>query len=316
MIQLTDPGKRSSRPRRLARGAAYQRRGSDLARGAVPYTFVAPKLALFIAFMMIPLVWTIMNAFQSGSILGAQHFVGFGNFTSAVRDPEFQSALENSLYYAVFVIPITIGVAMCLAGLLNRKIRFRPLFSILLIIPTVGSTVAASLIWDYLTLTNGGLFNTVLGYFGIAPVNWLGSPALVIPIFIALEAWRGVGFYTMLFLAGMQNIPRNLYDAASLDGVVGLRAFWKITVPLLRPTIMFAVIMATIWNLQLFDSPFVLTNGGPGYSSMTIVLYIYNEAFSYDNMGLASAMAIVLLLVIAVITALQFRIFRRDLDVN
>ena len=148
------------------------------------------------------------------------------------------------------------------------------------------------------------------------PVNWLGTPALVIPIFIALEAWRGVGFYTILFLAAMSNIPRILYDAASLDGIVGVRAFRKITVPLLRPTIMFAVIMATIWSLQLFDSPFVLTAGGPGYSSTTIVLYIYNQAFSYDNMGLASAMAIVLLLIIGVITALQFRIFRRDLDIK
>lgn len=316
MLTVTDPARTSPQRARLARPGPRQRRGAGLARGAVPYAFVAPKLVLFTAFMIIPLVWTLINAFQSGAILGSQHFVGFGNFAAAVRDPEFQAALENSLYYAVFVIPITIAVAMCLAGLLNRKIRLRPLFVLLLIIPSVSSVVAASLIWDYLTLTNGGLFNTILGYVGIGPVNWLGTPGLVIPIFIALEAWRGIGFYTMLFLAGMQNIPRSLYDAASLDGVVGLRAFRKITVPLLRPTVMFAVIMATIWNLQLFDSPFVLTNGGPGFSSMTIVLYIYNQAFSYDDMGLASAMAIVLLLIIAIITALQFRIFRRDLDVK
>jgi ABC-type sugar transport system permease subunit len=276
--------------------------------------FITPKLLLFTVFLVVPLIWTTINSFQQGAILGSEHFVGTQNFRQVVSDPEFPTALKNSLYYAVLVIPITITIAVCLAGLLNRKIRFRPLFTLLLIVPSVTSAVAASVMWDYMTQTNGGLFNTILGIFNLGPVDWLGTPSLIIPLFVSLEVWRAVGFYTVLFLAAMQGIPRTIYDAAAVDGAVGIRAFARVTVPLLRPTMMFACIMATIWNLQLFDTPFVLTNGGPGFSSTTMVLYVYDQAFSYNDMGLAAAMSIVLLGIILVFSLLQYRLFRRELE--
>jgi len=129
-----------------------------------------------------------------------------------------------------------------------------------------------------------------------------------------IEAWRGIGFYTIIFLAGMQSIPRSLYQAAAIDGITGVRAFWHITVPLLRPVILFATVIATIFNLQLFDSPYVLTRGGPGFASTTLVMYIYNEAFSYDNMGYAAAIAMMLMLLILLLAVVQLTLFRKDVE--
>jgi len=264
--------------------------------------------------MLYPLLRAIVLSFQSGAILEGLKFAGPRNYTRIISDEVFWIGLRNSFTYTILVIPSVIGVGIVLAGLLNRPIRFRPVFLALLIVPTVASTVAASVIWTYLLQTDGGLFNTLLGLFGLGPVNWLGTPSLVIPIFVALECWRGAGFYTILFLAAMQSIPGHLYDAAAIDGAAGLQAFRLITLPLMRPTILFATVMATIWNLQLFDSPYVMTKGGPGYASTTIVMYIYQQAFKFDRLGLAATMAIVLLLIMVTLAAIQLRLFRREIE--
>lgn len=285
-----------------------------LAAGITPYLFLTPKLIVFAIFMLYPLVRAILLTFQGGAILEGLRFVGLRNYGRIVSDEVFWIGLRNSFLYTVLVIPAVLVVGITLAALLNRPIRFRPLFLGLLIVPTVASTVAASVIWTYLLQTDGGLFNTLLGLIGFGPVNWLGTPALVIPIFVALECWRGAGFYTILFLAAMQSIPRHLYDAAAIDGATGSQQFRLVTLPLMRPTILFATVMATIWNLQLFDSPYVMTKGGPGYASTTIVMYIYQQAFKFDRMGLAATMALVLLAIIMILAAIQLRVFRREIE--
>lgn len=282
--------------------------------GATPYLFIAPKFLVFAVFMLYPLVRAILLTFQSGAILEGLHFVGLRNYTRIVDDEVFWIGLRNSFTYTVLVIPSVLIAGIGLAALLNRPIRWRPFFLLLLIVPTVASTVAASVIWSYLLQTDGGILNTLLGLIGLGPINWLGTPHLVIPIFVVLEVWRGAGFYTILFLASMQSIPQHLYDAAAIDGATGWQAFRLVTLPLMRPTILFASVMATIWNLQLFDSPYVMTKGGPGYASTTIVMYIYQMAFKYDALGLAATMSLVLLLIIMVLAVLQLRIFRREIQ--
>lgn len=285
-----------------------------LTRGATPHLFILPKLAFFAVFMVLPLGWTILMTLQAGPILGNQRFVGLRNYTEILRDPIFWSSLRNSIYYAGLVIPLAIGGGIMLAGLLNRRIRLRPIFTLLLIIPAVMSTVGAAIIWDYMLLTDGGLFNRILHAVGFEPVNWLGTTGFLMPIFIALELWRGTGFYAILFLAAMQSIPKDLYDAAAIDGATGIRAFRVVTLPLLRPAILFALVIATIWNLQIFDSPYVMTKGGPGYASMTVVMYIYLQAFRYDAMGLASTMAFFLLILILALAVLQLYTFRKEVQ--
>jgi ABC-type sugar transport system permease subunit len=285
-----------------------------LSGGLGPYLFVLPKYLIFAVFMLYPLVRAVILTFQSGAILQGLDFVGFRNYEKIIHDEIFWRSLRNSAYYTVLVIPTVIAIGIGLATLLNRPIRFRPLFIALLIVPSVASTVAASVIWSYLLRTDGGVFNQILGALGVEPVNWLGTPSLVMPIFVALEVWRGMGFYTILFLAAMQSIPQHLYDAAAIDGATGFQAFRRVTLPLMRPTILFATVMATIWNLQLFDSPYVMTRGGPGYASMTIVMYIHQMAFKYDSMGFAATMSIVLLLIIMALAMLQLWIFRKEIQ--
>jgi ABC-type sugar transport system permease subunit len=282
--------------------------------GIVPYLFILPKLVFFAVFMLLPLLWTVLMTFQSGAILKGQRFVGLENYAKIVEDELFWLGLRNSFYYTVIVIPSVIVIGISLGALLNRQIRFRPLFILLLIMPTVTSTVAASVIWGYLLHTDVGLFNTVLHYLGRKPVNWLGTPDLVMPIFVALELWRGAGFYAILFLAAMQSIPQHLYDAAAIDGATGLQAFRLVTLPLMRPVILFATVMATIWNLQIFDSPYVMTKGGPGYASMTVVMYIYRMAFKFDEMGVAATMAFILLVIIMLLAVLQLTLFRKEIQ--
>jgi multiple sugar transport system permease protein len=285
-----------------------------ISTGLVPYLFILPKLIFFLVFMLLPLGWAMVMSFQSGPILKGPYFVGIDNYVKIFRDELFWISLRNSFSYAVRVIPLTLGAGLFLAALLNRKIRFRPFYIALLIIPTVTSTVAASVIWGYLLNTDVGLFNTVLRSLGRPAVNWLGTPNLVMSIFVGLEMWRGMGFYAILFLAAMQSIPKHLYDAAAIDGATGVQAFWLVTLPLMRPTILFATVMATIWELQLFDSPYVVTKGGPGYASMTIVMYIYKMAFKFDAMGAAATMAIILLVIIMILAVLQLTFFRKEIQ--
>jgi len=287
---------------------------SRIGRRARPYGLILPKLAFFGVFLAFPIGWAIELSFRSGSILGKMQYVGVSNYRRLFSDSLFRICVENTLEYAVIVIPLVIGGGLVLAALLNRPIRFRAFFRVALILPTVTPTVAAVIIWIYLLQGQGGIFNEILSFFGLAPVLWLGSPHLVIPMIAMIECWRGVGFYTIVFLAGMQSIPRELYQAAAIDGITGVRAFWRITVPLLRPVILFSTVVATIFNLQIFDSPYVLTQGGPGFSSTTLVMYIYDEAFSYDDMGYAAAISLMLMLLILVLAVVQLTFFRKDVE--
>ncbi len=283
-------------------------------RAIRPYALISPKVVFFGLFLAFPIGWAVVLSFQSGSILGSMHGVGLSNYQRLFSDSLFWITVENTLVYAVIVIPVVICGGLVLAGLLNRPIRFRSFFRASLILPTVTPTVAAVIIWIYLLEGQGGIFNEVLGVFGVAPILWLGNPHLVIPMIALIECWRGIGFYTIVFLAGMQSIPRELYQAAAIDGITGVRAFWSITIPLLRPVILFSTVVATIFNLQIFDSPYVLTQGGPGFSSTTLVMYIYDEAFSYDDMGYAAAISLMLMLLILILTVIQLTVFRKDIE--
>lgn len=279
-----------------------------------PYAFILPKLIIFSVFMLYPLIRAGVLTFQGGAILSGLRWVGTRNYEKIVHDELFWTALKNTVYYTALVIPSVLVVGIGLAALLNRPIRFRPLWIVLLIVPNVASTVAASVIWSYLLQTDGGVINRIIGVFGFGPINFLGTPEYVIPVFVALEVWRGAGFYMILFLAAMQSIPKHLYDAAAIDGATGFQAFRLVTLPLMRPTILFATVMATIWNLQLFDSPYVMTKGGPGHASTTVVMYIYQQAFRYDSMGLAATMSIILLLIIMTLALLQLVVFRKEVQ--
>ncbi len=278
------------------------------------YLLIAPKLFVFAVFLLGPIFYTVYLSLRSGTVLSPGHYSGLTNYRVALHDQIFWTSVKNTLLYCVLVIPVTLSLALVLAAFLNLRLRFRGFFRAALIVPTVTPTVAAAIIWAYLLQGQGGVINNLLGGIGIKPVFWLGNPSTVVPVIALVEFWRGLGFYTVVFLAGMQSIPRHIYEAAALDGLVGVRAFLRITVPLLRPVIQFATVMATIFSFQVFDTPYVMTHGGPGFASTTMVVYIYRAAFALNEMGLAASMSLMLLIAILVLSILQLRIFRRNLQ--
>jgi ABC-type sugar transport system permease subunit len=296
-------------PKTLQAGRWYRARVS-----LGPYLFLSPKLLVFSVFMIMPVGWTLLLSLQTGQYLKGLRFTGLDNFATVFADHWFWLALRNSVIYAVVIIPCSLGLGLLIAGLLNRKIRLRPVFAILLIVPAFTSAVAASVSWAYLLQTDGGYVNVVIGWFGIRPINWVGDPSLVLFVNSAVEIWRNAPFYGLLFLAGMQSIPQYLFDAAAIDGVVGIQAFLKITLPLLRPIMLFAIVMASIWTLQIFDVPFILTHGGPYNASMSLSMYIYRVAFDDDNMGVAAAMSVVQLIAILSLALLELRFLRKEVQ--
>jgi ABC-type sugar transport system permease subunit len=227
-------------------------------------------------------------------------------------DDLVRTTIRNTLFYCLLAIPSVFFIGMLLALCLQRIPKGSGPFRSLFYLPTLTPYALAALIWIFVVQRDFGALNVFLGLFGIPPQNWLGSPALVMPSIAILEVWRGVGFWTLLFLAALLALPAELYQAATIDGASGWQQLRHITLPLMRPTFFFAVVMATIWNLQLFDSVSILTDGGPSNASATVVWYIYKAMFQFnDKTGFAASLSFVLLLFILALTLVEIRLLRK-----
>ena len=264
------PSAASGRDRRRTRvglrAACRSRLGRGRSRRPALWADLAEAGLLRRSSSSCPIVWAIVLSLRVGlDPRDAPLRRLLTNYQRLCPDSLFRISLENTLIYAVIVIPVVIVGGLVLAALLNRPIRFRSFFRVSLILPTVTPTVAAAVIWIYLLQGKGGVFNSVLGFFGVGSVLWLGNPHLVIPMIAMIECLARDRLLHDRLPGGHAEHSAELYQAAAIDGITGVRAFWQITVPLLRPVILFATVVATIFNLQIFDSPYVLTKGGPGY---------------------------------------------------
>jgi ABC-type sugar transport system permease subunit len=274
-------------------------------RALTAYAFLLPNAICFIAFLF-------YLTFHNGGIITPARFVGLENWQRAWSDDLVRTTIRNTVYYCLLAIPAVFVIGMVLALCLQRIPRGSGPFRSLFYVPTLTPYVLAALIWLFVVQRDFGALNIFLGLFGIPPQNWLGSPALVMPSIAMLEVWRGVGFWTLLFLAALLALPTELYQAATIDGANGWQQLRHITLPLMRPTFFFAVVMATIWNLQLFDSVSILTDGGPSNASATVVWYIYKAMFQFnDKTGFAAALSFVLLLFILALTLVEIRLLRK-----
>ena len=296
--RLTDAERRS-----LARG--YRVR-----RTLVAYAFLAPNLIFFFLFLLLPCAWVLYATLQNGGVLGPATFVGLENWRSAFADPLLRTAMQNTFYYGVLAVPAVFVIGMALALFLVNIQRGGAVIRSILYFPTLTPVVLAALMWLFVVHPDFGILNLGLRALGIGPVNWLGSTRLALPTIAMLEVWRGTGFWTLLFLAALVSIPAELYQAAHLDGANAWQRFRYLTLPLLRPTFLFAVVMATIWNLQLFDSVYVMTDGGPVHSTATVVWYVYKSLFQFGSVGFAATLSFVLMLVILVLTLVELRVLR------
>ena len=277
------------------------------------YLFISPWIIGFILFGAGPIIASAVISFTEWSLLSSPRWTGLQNYRRLIRDPLFTITLKNTLIYAVASVGLGVVVVFLLALLLNQKVRSIALFRTIFYLPSVVAGIATALLWVNIFHPDFGLINYALARFGIQGPGWLQSPQWAMPALIIMSVW-GAGGAMVIYLAGLQSIPEQLYEAASLDGAGPLRKFWHITVPMMSPVIFFNLIVGFITSLQAFVLILVMTAptpGGPANSTLVYGLYLYRNAFQNFEMGYASAMAWVLFLVIMLITAIQFRLAQR-----
>jgi multiple sugar transport system permease protein len=299
--------------RRLPRGR-LGRRGLRRLRqreGFAAAMFLLPSSVGFFIFTAFPVVAAVALAFYDYDLLLGRKFNGLQNFSDLLHDDVFRAAFVNTVYFTLGSVPLSVALGLAAALLVNHALRGITLFRTIYLLPYVTVTVAVALVWRWIYLPDVGLFNTVLGWFGIDGPNWLTSRTWALPALIIMSVWKSFGYNMVIFLAGLQAIPEQLYDAAKVDGATAWRRFLHVTLPMLSPTTLFVVVISVIGSFQVFDQALVMTNGGPGTSTTTLVLYIYKAGFQSYKMGYASAIALVLFVIVAIFTAIQFGFQRR-----
>lgn len=298
----------------VALGGAFVVSRPERAAVLTGYKFLAPSFVVLLVFILTPVLFSLYLSFHSWNIVSsAKPFVGLTNFEALLSDRYFWSAFLNTAIYSLHV-PIGMALALLLAVLMSQNIRGGRILRSLYFLPSVSSFVAVALVWKWLYHPQFGLFNYALGLFGIPPLDWLAHPSTALLSVMVLSIWMTVGYQMIIFLAGLQGIPGELYEAATVDGAGVIRRFWHITIPLLRPTTFFVLVTSIIASFQVFTLIYVMTQGGPVRSTDVVVFHIYQNAWEYLRMGYASAMSWVLFLVILAATWLQFRFAGRNVS--
>jgi ABC-type sugar transport systems, permease components len=307
--------------------ALAQRRAAEAAPPAsrrpwrddlVGWTFAAPFVILFGIFLAFPILASFVLSFTSFGLKDLANpvgstVVGLKNYVDLFSDPVFWTALFNTFYFVIVGVPLTLVFGLLIATALNRGVsRFRTVFRVGYYLPVITSIVAIAVVWRFLLDPDVGLINMALGGLGINGPAWLADPVLAMPSIIAMAVWRNLGFAMIVFLAGLQAIPAMLYEAAAIDGAGRWQGFRYVTLPMLRPTILFMTVITTIGYLQLFEEPFVMTNGGPLDKTLSITMYMYQQGFTFFHQGFASAIAYVLFVIVAIVAFLQFKFLRSD----
>jgi len=274
------------------------------------YLFILPTMLGFLLFIIGPVIAAIILSFYYWDLFTSPKFVGLDNYKALLHSVRLFTIYKNTLIFVLGVVTLNVGGGLLIALIVNRKLHaiFRYLLRTTYFFPMITSVAAVALVWNLLLNTDLGIVNYYLGKIGIPRINWLLSSKEGKVSVILVEVWKNIGFYMIVFLAGLQNIPRQLYEAAEIDGASGLRRFFYITFPMLSPTFFFLMIVGLINAFQMFDMPYVLTEGGPGDATRTTVMYIYETGFRFFDLGYAATVSISLFVLIIILTLLQFRI--------
>lgn len=276
----------------------------------VAYSFIAPNFIGFAVFTLVPMLFSFVLSLMEwdGGTVNPMKFTGIQNYLRLFADSKFQNAYWNTLVYALGYVPLTLVLSLLLAIVLNAKIRGRNFFRTLSFFPYVASIVAVASVWNMLFNPSMGPVNMLLSALGIENLpRWSADKNWAMITVILFSVWRSIGYYMIIFLAGLQGINADLYEAASLDGAGKWKQFLNVTLPQLKPTTFFVVVMLTIGSFKVYDQIFLITQGGPGDRTMVLVYYIYNQAFKYSDYGYASTVSIVLFLTVLAVTLIQFR---------
>ncbi|MEV6343075.1 sugar ABC transporter permease [Actinoplanes sp. NPDC051851] len=285
------------------------RRGRDTLVG---WTFLLPNFIGFAVLTMVPIVLLFYYAFTTWDIFGGAEWTGLANLRQMLHDRSFWTAVWNTLYYTVFHIPLTLAVSLGLALLLNRKLRAVAFFRTVAFFPYITSIVAIAQVWNMLFSPGYGPINAILRAVGVDnPPGWTTSAEWSMPAVIVVGTWREMGYYMLLFLAGLQTVPGELYEAARVDGANAWQRFRSVTLPGLRPITFFVTVLLTIGSFKVFDLILVMTDGGPGQSTLVLSQYIFQKGFEENQFGYASAVSVVLFLLCLLVTVVQFLVNRR-----
>jgi len=284
-----------------------------------PYLFLAPALIAIAVFVLFPIAAVFYYSFTDYDIVTPPKWIGLQNYVKLAHDPTFWKALRHSLVYLV-VTPTLIVLSIALAIVMNRELRGIHIFRALFYVPAVSGSIAIGIAWRWLFDAQGGLVNGLLVWLGVLeePLQWLAEPAYTLPIAMLMTTWMGVGYYAMIFLAGLQNIPEELYDAAQIDGANAVQKHWHVSVPGLRPQIVFVFVISSLAALKVFEEILVLTNrtGGILDSGVTMVFYLWRQAFRLSHAGYASAVAIALLILTLAFSVLNVRLLERGIEAD
>lgn len=284
----------------------------------IAFFFLAPALIAIGIFFFIPVIAAFVLSFTDFDIYSLGNwkyarFVGIKNYIDLVNDPLFWKALTNTLYFLFVGGPLSIAMSLATALLLQSKVvRFKGIFRTAYFAPVVTTLVAVAVVWRFVYHPRFGLLNYALSFVGIDPIDWLGDPHWAMPAIILLAVWKNFGYNMIIFIAGLQNIPQELYEAADIDGAGKWQQFTAITIPMLAPTTLFITIITMIGYIQLFAEPYVMTQGGPQDATLSIVLMMYEQGFRWWNMGYSAAVAFILFAIILVASLIQTWLSRRS----
>lgn len=278
----------------------------------VGYLMSLPYMVSFSLFIAFPLVFSFILIFHKWNIITPMEWVGFRNFNRLFQDVLFFKAMWNTVVFLIIHIPLQIAVALLLAVFLNQKIKFKGFFRAVFFLPVVISGVVITLLWNQLYNYETGLFNLLLLKFGMSKIPWINDPSWAMPSIAIMATWKNVGLYIVLFLVGLQGIPNYMYEAADIDGATSVQKFFFITVPALNSTMVLVVILSTIGGFSLFIEPFVMTGGGPMNSTLSALLYIYNQAFYFGHMGYAATLGFFFALIVLIVVLVQRKIIERE----
>lgn len=276
------------------------------------YLFALPYVVFVLAFVAYPLIFSIVLVFNRWNIVTPMQWVGLKNFERMIGDPLFYKAIGNTLIFLCIHIPLQLIVALGFAMILNSKIRMRGLFRAIFFLPVVVSGVVVTILWQQMYSFDDGLLNNLLSIVGLGRVPWIIDARFAMPSVAIMATWKNVGIYIILFLVGLQNVPAEIYEAANLDGATRSQQFFRITLPMLNPTVLVVIVLSTIGGFSLFIEPYVLTGGGPMQSTLSAFLYIYNQAFYFDHMGYAATLAFAFALFILLVVVLQRRFIESE----
>lgn len=277
----------------------------------VGLSFILPNFIGFFIFVMMPVLFSLILSFAEWDGFNPMKFAGLNNFISIFRDRVFRGSIWKTFYFSFFTVICSMCASLGLAILLNQRLKGRGIFRCAIFFPYVASTVAVATVWNFL-FRDIGPINQLLTALGISnPPGWTASSKWVIPALIIVNIWKNMGYFMIVYLAALQDIPESLYEAAMIDGANSIQRFFKITLPMLTPSTFFVVMMLTINSFKVFDLVYLMTEGGPGNASTMMSQYIYNRAFIAWNYGESSAAAMILFLILGLLTVLQFRMEKK-----